>query len=80
MSNLTVALDEALIRKARIKAVQEGTTINAVVRERLKEYANSTGEEAPHVRATREFLALAKRSKAQGGGRRWTREEINERR
>lgn len=80
MSNLTLAVDDALIRKARIKAVQEGTTINAVVRERLKQYASTGRQELPHVRATREFLALAKRSEGRGGGRRWTRDEINERR
>lgn len=80
MSNLTIALDDALIRKARIKAVQEGTTINAVVRERLKQYASAGGQEPPHVRATREFLALAKRAKGRSSGTRWTREEINERR
>ena len=41
MANLTVSLDEVVIRKARIRAIQEGTSVSAKVREFLARYALS---------------------------------------
>ncbi|MBK7549683.1 MAG: hypothetical protein IPI20_18560 [Rhodoferax sp.] len=43
MANLTISLDEAVIRKARIRAIQEGTSVSAKVREFLTRYAISDG-------------------------------------
>ena len=39
MANLTISLDEAIVRKARIRAIQEGTSVSAKVREFLAQYA-----------------------------------------
>ena len=33
MTNLTISLDENLVKQARIKAIQEGTSLSAKVRE-----------------------------------------------
>ena len=41
MTNLTVALDESIVRKARIRAIQEGTSVSAKVRDFLAQYAGS---------------------------------------
>jgi plasmid stability protein len=41
MTNLTISLDETVIRKARIRAIQEGTSVSAKVREFLSRYAGS---------------------------------------
>ena len=38
MANLTISLDENLIKQARIKAIQEGTSLSAKVREMLAAY------------------------------------------
>jgi hypothetical protein len=38
MANLTISLDENLVRQARIKAIQEGTSLSAKVREMLAAY------------------------------------------
>jgi hypothetical protein len=38
MTNLTIALDENLVKQARIKAIQEGTSLSAKVRELLSLY------------------------------------------
>lgn len=46
MTNLTIALDESIVRKARIRAIQEGTSVSAKVREFLAQYANAA---APSV-------------------------------
>ncbi|MBI2750385.1 MAG: hypothetical protein HYX43_13915 [Burkholderiales bacterium] len=47
MTNLTIALDEAVVRKARIRAIQEGTSVSAKVRDFLAQYANATTQHAP---------------------------------
>ena len=46
MTNLTISLDEAIVRKARIRAIEEGTSVSAKVREFLAQYAkvDSTNE------------------------------------
>ena len=43
MANLTVVVDDALVKQARIRALQDGTSLSAKVREFLAAYA----QEAP---------------------------------
>ena len=40
MANLTLAIDEDVLRAARIKAVQEGTSVNEICREAITRYAS----------------------------------------
>jgi hypothetical protein len=42
MSNLTISVDDELIRQARIKAIEQGTSVSAKVREFLAQYARGT--------------------------------------
>jgi len=39
MSNLTISVDEQLIKQARIRAIEQGTSVSAKVREFLTQYA-----------------------------------------
>ena len=39
MGNLTLAIDEDILRRARVRAAAQGTSVNAVVRELLVGYA-----------------------------------------
>ena len=39
MGNLTLAIDGELLRRARVRAADQGTSVNAVVRELLAGYA-----------------------------------------
>ncbi len=47
MSNLTISVDDELIRQARIKAIEQGTSVSAKVREFLAHYARGTDPVAP---------------------------------
>ncbi len=47
MSNLTISVDDNLIKQARVRAIQEGTSVSAKVREFLAQYANATAQAAP---------------------------------
>lgn len=77
MANLTIALDDTLLQKARVRAAEIGTSVNAVLREYLEEW---TGRKQAQQRAIEHFIEASKRSKASSGGRKWTRDEIHERR
>ena len=44
MGNLTISLDDAVIQQARVRAIQEGTSVTAKVREFLMAY---TQQETP---------------------------------
>ena len=39
MANLTLAIEEDLLRRARVRAADQGTSVNAVVRDLLTGYA-----------------------------------------
>jgi plasmid stability protein len=54
MSNLTISLDEELIKRARVRAIQQGTSLSAKVREFLQQYANESDEQ---IRKQREDAA-----------------------
>ena len=77
MANLTITLDDDLLRRARIRAAERGTSVNAVLREHLNAWA---GVQHERQRAIDSFLEAARRSRASSGGRKWTRDELHERR
>ena len=76
MSNLTISVDEAVLKQARMRALEEGTSVNALLRDYLERYI-SKGQQ--YRQATNNILAIAKRSAAASQGRRWTRDELHER-
>jgi hypothetical protein len=71
--NLTITVDEEVLRRARIRALEQGTSVSAVLRAFLARYAGSTVESQAKAR----LAELARLSDATSGpgGRRWTRSE-----
>lgn len=76
MTNLTIALDENIVRKARIRAISENTSVSAKVREFLASYAQGTDRQQSAGQA---FIAAARRSKANSEGAAWQREDAYDR-
>ena len=76
MANLTLKIDEKLLRRARIRALEQGTTVNELVRNYLSQYAVAR---ADRMRAFRRFLEIAEEARASSGGRRLKREELHDR-
>jgi hypothetical protein len=74
MVNLTLAVDDAVLKRARQRALEEGTSVNAQVRAFLHRYAG-TGS------GFEEFLALTSGLGARSGpeGRTWRRVDLHER-
>ncbi len=76
MANLTITFDERLLKQARIRALEDGTSVNALLRAYLERYAGAGDSDE----ALGEFARLARRSSASSGpaGRTWTRDEVHD--
>ena len=42
MTKLIISVDDEILEKARIRAREQGTSVNAILAERLAAYANQT--------------------------------------
>ncbi len=71
MANLTIAVDDELLKRARVRAVENGTSVNAVLREHLEEYAGDERREA-----LERFLARDHGSPVDSKPYVWSRQEI----
>jgi hypothetical protein len=76
MKNVTIALDESLLREARRIAADRSTTLNAMIREFLQELAR---RESRAVKARSRILDLCRETQAEVGPRTWSREDLHER-
>jgi hypothetical protein len=83
VANLTITVDEQILKRARLRALEQGTSVNAVLADRLRAFV---GEGDSQARATQGLLALARENSRGGrkrakkrGGRRWSRDELHER-
>lgn len=74
MANLTLVVDDELLLRARKRALEQGTSVNALVRAYLEAYAGRKGAD----KAMRAFIERAAASGARSE-RDWTREELHER-
>lgn len=77
MANLTIVVDDRILRRARIRALEDGTSVNAVLRDYLAAYAREAGTR--EVRAAYVGLAESAEASSGPGGRTWTRDEAHER-
>lgn len=71
-TNLTIQLDEGVIRQARVVAARRGTSVSALVARELERLAEEDGRYEEARRRASEVMAKA-RSR---GGRGWTRDDI----
>jgi plasmid stability protein len=76
MANMTLAIDDGLLRRARVKAVNENTSVNAVVRDFLVRWVDEEGERAAAVQRLRAVLDA---TEYRSGGVAWTRDELYKR-
>lgn len=76
--NLTLTIPDDTLKRARMRALADNTSVNAVVREFIERYAEAR---SPCAEATATLLAISDSADSGSGpeGRTWTREEIYER-
>ena len=77
MSNITLAIDDEILKKARKIAVEQNTTLTAMVRSVLKQFA------ARKDLGTEEMIAQLRESfdtsEVRVGPRKWMREDLHAR-
>jgi len=71
-TNLTIQLDDAVIRRARIVAAKRGTSVSALV---ARELDHLSEREDHYEDARRRAIELMSTAAARGG-RTWTRDDI----
>jgi hypothetical protein len=74
--NVTLALDEAVVERAREVARQQGTSLNALIREYVEHLAGQ--RDAAEI--AREFRRLWTEGSGRSDGRRFRRDELYEER
>lgn len=77
MANLTITVDDHLLKQARMRALEDGVSVNALLRAYLERYAG-VGDTAAGLNG---FVQLARRGSASSGsaGRTWTRDGLHDR-
>jgi hypothetical protein len=82
MANLTITVDAETLKRARIRALEQGTSVNALLREYLDSYASrpqfSAGSRREQLEALERLRARAAEVNAGSGpaGRTWKREDL----
>jgi plasmid stability protein len=77
MANVTLVVDDDLLRRARAKAAERGTSVNAVIRELLEHYAGPSQAGAALEAMFR--VADAGGAAIGDGGITWTRDDLHDR-
>lgn len=80
MTNLTIAVDEDLLRRARIRALQEGSSVNALLRDFLSHYVDEGERAARDQAGLRRLVEHATAHAGDSNGRALTRDSIYEER
>jgi hypothetical protein len=80
MANLTLSVEDDVLKKARFRALERGTSVNQLVRQYLTKLAGDERAERGRREALiAEIDALARKVRGGTGGRKWKREELYER-
>ena len=84
VANLTITVDDDVLKRARVRALEQGTSVNAVLAQHLRHYASVGPAQGSAVRALVSLAAdnsrAGGRSRAEArGGRGWSRDDLHER-
>jgi len=76
MANLTITVPEEILKSARRRALEQGTSVNALLRDYLRQF---TGAQPTQAKAAERVLELSKKARAGRGNAKWTREDLHRR-
>ena len=79
MGNLTISVDDEVLKRARIRALEEDTSVNAVLGGYLREYARLDEVRRNRLAALERVLKTAGEYPIDRGGKRWSRDELYDR-
>ena len=77
MANLTITVDDELLKRARLRALERNTSVNALLREYLEAFVGLRSG----TNARKRFAAIARAANSSSGGkgRTWSRDDLHER-
>ena len=76
MANLTISVDEEVLKRARIRAIEEGDSVNRFLARQLARYARVDQDADDRRESANRFIKLSKRTAGSSDGRGWTREQL----
>ena len=76
MANLTIVVPEEVLKSARRRALEQGTSVNALLRDYLSQFA---GMQPTHAKAAQRVLELSKSARSGRGKAQWTRDDLHQR-
>ncbi len=76
MKNMTLRVEEPVLRQARKIAAERSTSVNALVRQYLK---NLVSKDNSRKQARQDFLLLCEESQSRITSKTWTREDLYDR-
>lgn len=76
MANLTITVDEATLKRARIRAIERGESVNKFLADQLRKYADDDAEEQRWIEDRERMRAVAEKYAGHRSRRPWTREEL----
>lgn len=76
MANITLKIDDELLRQARRTAIRKNTSLNAVIRKMTSDFVRSDTKSREAIEGLDDFYLRC--DPATGGGS-WTRDELHER-
>lgn len=79
MANLTISVDGETLKQARIRALEEDTSVNAVLARYLATYARAEKKKRESKKAMNKLLEFAAGHPIDRGKRLWVREELYDR-
>ncbi len=79
MTNLTISVNDEVLKRARIRALEENRSVNAVLGQYLQNYARV--DEVQHQRreALTALLTLADQCRCGRGAKNWSRDDLYDR-
>ncbi|MCP4410622.1 MAG: hypothetical protein GY807_23360 [Gammaproteobacteria bacterium] len=79
MANLTISVDSDALKRARIRALKENTSVNAILGRYLEDYARLDEVRRERKRAVERLLNFATEHPIDWGRHRWNREDLYDR-
>ena len=76
VANLTITVDDETLKRARIRAIERGESVNQYLAQRLVEYADAEATNSRRQRAATDFVDLSRELSGSTDGTGWTREEL----
>lgn len=76
MANLTITVPEEVLKNARRRALEQGTSVNALLCDYLRQF---TGAQPAQAKAAERVLELSRTSRAGRSKSKWTRDTLHQR-